>query len=74
MALKESGLKKSDIDGVVVDGNLQSEVTCELFGLQPTWGSTMKGGADGMIPVAVMAILAGHCNTVALIKIGRAHV
>lgn len=68
MALKESGLKKSDIDGVIVDGNLQSEVTCELFGLQPTWGSTMKGGADGMIPVAVMAILAGHCNTVALIK------
>ena len=66
MALAESGLKKSDIDGVVTDGGLKTEVTCELFGLTPTWPTS--GGADGMIPQAVMAIMGGHCNTVALIK------
>ena len=66
MALAESGLKKSDIDGVVTDGGLKTEVTCELFGLTPTWPTS--GGADGMIPTAVMAIMGGHCNTVALIK------
>ena len=68
MALKESGLKKGDIDGIIVNGEIQSEVTCELFGLTPTWGSTQSGGADGMIPVAVMAIMSGQCNNVALIK------
>ena len=68
MALNESGLKREDIDGVIVDGGLQNEVTCELFGLQPTWGSMQRGLADAMIPVAVMAIMSGQCDTVALIK------
>src|SRR3990170_2792480 len=48
MALKESGLKLKDIDGVVTDGGLKTEVTCELFGLTPTWPT--NGGADAMIP------------------------
>lgn len=40
MALAESGLKRGDIDGLIVNGDINSEVTCELFGLQPTWQGT----------------------------------
>ena len=66
-ALADSGLKKSDIDGVVVGGSIASEPMCELLGLTPTWGSTLHGGADAIEPLAVMAIMSGQCNTVALI-------
>ena len=66
-ALADSGLKKADIDGVVVGGSIASEPMCELLGLAPTWGSTLHGGADATEPLAVMAIMAGQCNTVALI-------
>ena len=67
-ALADSGLKKSDIDGVVVSGPISSEVTCEYLGLTPNWGSTLSGLSDAIIPLAVMAIMSGHCTTVALIK------
>jgi len=66
-ALEDSGLKKEDIDGVVVGGSLQSEPACELLGLTPTWGSMLSGLADATVPLAVMALMAGQCNTVALI-------
>ncbi len=66
-ALADSGLKKEDIDGVVVGGSLLSEPTCELLGLTPSWGSMLSGLADATVPLAVMAIMAGQCNTVALI-------
>lgn len=67
-ALADSGLKKSDIDGVVVSGPIQSEVACEYLGLTPNWGSTLNGLSDAIIPLAVMAIMSGHCTTVAVIK------
>lgn len=67
-ALKDSGLKKSDIDGVVVSGPIASEPTCEYLGLTPNWGSTFNGLSDAIIPMAVMAIMSGHCTTVAVIK------
>ena len=67
-ALADSGLKKEDIDGVVVSGPINSEVACEYLGLTPNWGSTLNGLSDAIIPLAVMAIMAGHCTTVAVIK------
>ena len=66
-ALADGGLNKSDIDGVVVSGPIRSEVTCELLGLTPNWGSTLSGGVDAIVPLATQAIMTGHCTTVALI-------
>ena len=67
-ALEDSGIRKEEIDGLAVSGNLENEVVCELFGLTPGWGSTLKGMPDLLPHLAVQAIHAGCCNTVALIN------
>jgi acetyl-CoA acetyltransferase len=67
-ALEDSGISKDEIDGVAVGGTIDNEVTCELLGLTPGWGSTLSGMSDLLIPLAVQAIHSGCCNTVALIN------
>ena len=67
-ALEDSGISKDEIDGVAVSGNIDSEVTCELFGLTPRWGMWVHAASDCVIPLAVQAIYSGACTTVALIS------
>jgi acetyl-CoA acetyltransferase len=64
-ALRDSGLNKRDIDGVIIGGPMAPERTCEILGLDPRW--TSSGGAPKAILDAVLAVNAGLVSTVALI-------
>ncbi len=66
-ALEDSGISKDEIDGLAVSGSIESEVACELFGLTPKWGSTLRGLGDLVIPLAAQAIYAGCCTTAAVL-------
>ena len=65
IALADSGLRKSDIDGLIVGPTTAYDRMGEVLGLDVKWG----GQGDAMLSViqAVMAINAGLCETVACV-------
>ena len=72
-ALDDSGLKLSDIDGVLTAYSftepyfMLGSVMCEYLGIKPRYNASMVvGGATPavMLKHAAEAIAAGHCNTV----------
>src|SRR5262249_6411920 len=65
-AMKETGLRPSDIDGVACAGASPTEIAWYL-GITPTWADgTSVGGCSFMLHVrhAAAAIESGLCNTV----------
>ena len=64
-ALADSGLRREDIDGLIVGPTTAYERTGELLGIDPRWG----GQADAMLAViqACMAIKSGLAEVVALV-------
>jgi acetyl-CoA acetyltransferase len=64
-ALKDAGLKTSDIDGLIVGQPTAYERSGELYGINPRWG----GQADAMqaVLMACMAIRSGMAEVVALV-------
>jgi acetyl-CoA acetyltransferase len=65
VALADSGLQKSDIDGLIVGPTTAYDRMGEVLGLDVKWG----GQGDAMLSViqACMAINAGLCENVALV-------
>ena len=73
LALKDVGLKKEDIDGLVTDGVAAPPQTAEYIGIKPQFatGVTMQGASGATATmVAAAAINAGLCNT-ALVVMGN---
>jgi acetyl-CoA acetyltransferase len=69
-ALADSGLKRSDIDGVSVNylyGGPTAAETAQMLGLTPRHVIDKGGICAGPIPVASAAIAEGECDTIALI-------
>ncbi len=69
-ALKDAGLKPTDIDGVATTGVHQPTVLAHYLGITPTWvDGTTVGGCSFMIHVrhAAAAIEAGYCKTVLVV-------
>jgi len=64
-ALTDSGLAKSDIDGLIVGPTTPYERLGEILGIDPRWGGQADAGM-AMIQ-ACMAIQAGQAETVALV-------
>jgi acetyl-CoA acetyltransferase len=64
-ALGDSGLRKSDIDGLIVGPTTAYERTAESLGLNPRWGG--QEDAVGAVVNAVLAIHAGMADVVALV-------
>jgi acetyl-CoA acetyltransferase len=64
-ALKDAGIERDDIDGLIVGPTVAYERMGELLGINPTWGSQ----ADAMLSVieACMAIQTGMAEVVALV-------
>lgn len=64
-ALVDSGVKKEEIDGLIVGPPLAYERTAEILGVEPRWG----GSADavGAVIEAVLVITAGLASTVAVV-------
>lgn len=64
-ALKDSGLSRSDIDGLIVGPTTAYERMGEVLGINPRWG----GQADAVLSViqACMAIKSGLAEVVALV-------
>lgn len=64
-ALADAGIKRDDIDGLIVGPTVAYERVGEILGINPTWGSQ----ADAMLAVieACMAIKSGLAHTVALV-------
>ena len=64
-ALRDAGLARDDIDGLIVGPTVAYERVGEILGINPTWG----GQADAMLAVieACSAIHAGLAHTVALV-------
>ncbi len=64
-ALKDAGISRDDIDGLIVGPTVAYERVGEILGINPTWG----GQQDAMLAVieACMAIKAGLATTVALV-------
>src|SRR6266852_2366046 len=65
-AMKDAGLKPSDIDGVATAGEIPTNVA-HYLGIVPTWvDGTSVGGCSFMLHVrhAAAAINEGLCNTV----------
>jgi acetyl-CoA acetyltransferase len=63
-ALDDAGLKKTDVDGLLV-GQMAYERAGELFGISPRWGGTC-GAVDGVVQAALV-IAAGLAEVVALV-------
>ena len=70
-ALADSGLRRSDIDGLMVSfmyGGPNLQETAAFLDIQPRWMSHAPIGImAGPIPAACAAIAAGECDTVALL-------
>ena len=64
-ALKDAGLKRSDIDGLVVGTPLATERTGEVLGLDVRWGS--QADSVNALLQAVLAVHAGLAECVALV-------
>jgi acetyl-CoA acetyltransferase len=73
LALEDTGLTKSDIDGVLTCGSLvdnwphHSGAFCEYFDIQPKYTDTVTQGGAGsctMVQYAAMLIATGVCQTV----------
>ena len=64
-ALADSGLRRDEIDGLIVGPTIAYERTGEVLGINPRWG----GQADAAMSViqACMAIRTGLANVVALV-------
>jgi len=65
-ALKDAGLKPSDIDGIACAGEFPVTIA-DYLGITPTWlDGTYVGGCSFMLHVrhAAAAIAAGYCTTV----------
>lgn len=69
-ALADSGLERSDIDGVAVSflhGGPSPQETAELLGLKPKFAVQNGGIMAGPLPNACAAIAAGEADTIAMI-------
>ncbi|PQO24208.1 lipid-transfer protein [Rhodobacteraceae bacterium WD3A24] len=64
-ALADSGIGKSEIDGLIVGPTTPYERTAESLGLNPRWGG--QEDAVGAVVNAVMAIQTGMAEVVALV-------
>ena len=73
MAIKDAGLKKEDIDGLVTDGVALPPNMAEYFGIKPNFatGVSMQGASGATATmVAASAINSGICKT-ALVVMGN---
>ncbi len=73
-AIKDSGLRKQDINGLVTDGAAAPAMMAEYIGVKPTFatGVSMQGASGASATtVAASAINAGMCDTV-LVVMGNA--
>lgn len=64
-ALDDSGLNKTEIDGLCSAGTVAHERLCEILGIDPGWG--YSGNAARCVIESVQAVNAGLCRTVALV-------
>lgn len=64
-ALKDSGLKKSDIDGLIVGPTTAYERMGEILGINPKWSA--QGDASTSVILADMAIRMGYAECIALV-------
>jgi acetyl-CoA acetyltransferase len=64
-ALADSGVKRDDIDGLIVGAGLSPERISEILGLNPRWGTS--GDAVNSVIQGCMAIESGLATTVALV-------
>ena len=70
MAIRDAGLTKDDIDGLVTDGVAAPPITAEYIGIKPNFatGVTMQGASGATATmVAASAINSGICNTVLVV-------
>ena len=63
-ALDDAGLKRSDVDGLVVGSPLTQGRASELLGISPRWGT--EGDSSQCVLSAVMAVASGLCEVVAV--------
>jgi acetyl-CoA acetyltransferase len=69
-ALADSGLKRSDIDGLTVSftyGGADPKAMAEMLGLKPRFLQENGGIMAGPLPVVCAAIAAGKADTVAMV-------
>ena len=74
LAIKDAGLRKEDINGLVTDGVTPPPGLAEYIGIQPNFatGVTMQGASGATATmVATAAINGGICHT-ALVVMGNA--
>lgn len=64
-ALHDAGLKRDDIDGIIVGPHLGYQQASETFGLNPRWGD--QADAATAVMKACLAIETGAATTVALV-------
>lgn len=64
-ALKDAGLKASEVDGLIVGQPTAYERAAELYGIDPRWGS--QSDAMQAVMAACMAIRSGVCEVVACV-------
>ncbi len=69
-AMDDAGLKKSDLDGVIVSRIPDYQRFCEIAGINPRFALVTPGQgrmSGNSIEIAAMAIASGLCKTVALV-------
>ena len=69
-AIKDAGLRKQDINGLVTDGAAAPAMVAEYIGIKPTFatGVSMQGASGASATtVAASAINAGMCDTVLVV-------
>lgn len=64
-ALADAGLRKDDLDGLIVGPPLAYERSAEILGIEPRWGGS--GDAVGALLDGMLAISAGLASTIALV-------
>ncbi len=70
MAIRDGGLRKADINGLVTDGRMPPADMAEYIGIRPTFatGVSMQGASGATATtVAASAIVAGLCDTVLVV-------